>query len=81
MSKEKAIKIKVSLLQMGISQAQIARDLELDRSSVNQVINGTRRSQRVENYLNEILSKAQSVKNDVRNYEGNIGQDNGQENE
>jgi len=61
MDKEKTIKIKISLLRLGVSQAQIARDLGLKRGTVNGVIQGRGRSKRIEAYLETLILQDQKM--------------------
>ena len=79
MPNEKAIKIKVALLQLGLSQAQIARDLGTTRVAVNRVVNGRGRSKKIENYITGMLDHAincsflnqlETNKNNSRNEHG-----------
>ena len=62
MDKEKAIKITISLLKLGISQAQIAKELQLNRSTVNKVIRGRARSKRIDDYINSLIEKQRGDK-------------------
>jgi len=52
---DKATKIKIALLKQGIRQVDIARKLNLSPYTINNVINGHRRSRRVEKELEKIL--------------------------
>jgi len=58
MEHDKATEIKVALLRLGITQAQIARDLGIHIVSVNQVINGRFKSRRVSNYIQRLINRA-----------------------
>lgn len=40
-------KIKIFMLEKGVSQADLARDMEVSRSAVNHVINGRVESERI----------------------------------
>lgn len=57
MGPNKATEIKVALLRLGITQAQIANDLNVSKVSVNQVIHGSRRSKRISDYIEGLTSK------------------------
>jgi DNA-binding transcriptional regulator YdaS (Cro superfamily) len=54
MKKNKATEIKVALLRVGKTQAQIARELEVHIVSVNGVINGRCKSTRVMDYIEQL---------------------------
>jgi len=62
METNKATEIKVILLRLGISQAQIARELAVSRVSVNQVVNGSRKSRRISAYIETLTKKKSSRK-------------------
>lgn len=57
MANKSAIEIKVAMLRAKprITQAQIARELQLTRAAVNQVINGRGISKRVSEYIEKKL--------------------------
>lgn len=52
-----ATEIKVTLLRLGVTQAQIARELAVSRVSVNQVVNGSRKSRRISDYIETLTKK------------------------
>ncbi|MCD8568842.1 MAG: hypothetical protein LRY50_11140 [Geovibrio sp.] len=54
MDKTKAMKI--AMIKAGITQAEIARKLKVDRSAVNLVLHGKGTSKRIEKELQEILN-------------------------
>jgi len=54
MRKDKATEIKVALLRLGVTQAQIARDLGIHIVSVNGVIDGRCKSKRVMDYVEQL---------------------------
>lgn len=58
MEPNKAIEIRKALLDLGITQAQIARDLKVHIVSVNQVIHGRHKSRRVSEYIEKLIQKA-----------------------
>ena len=58
MEPNKATEIKVALLRIGITQAQIARDLKIHIASVNGVIHGRCKSKRVTEYVEQLIKKA-----------------------
>ncbi len=66
-AKEKALKIKMALLRIGLSQAQIARDMGLKRGTINRVINGHGKSKRVDEYISGVIKRSpqMSIRNDV----------------
>jgi len=58
METNKATEIKVALLRLGKTQAQIARELGIHIVSVNQVIHGRHKSRRVSEYIEKLIRKA-----------------------
>ena len=58
MASDKATEIKVALLRLGVTQAQIARDLGIHIVSVNGVIHGRCKSRRVTEYVEQLIKKA-----------------------
>lgn len=58
MRTNKATEIKVALLRLGKTQAQIARELGIHIASVNGVIHGRCKSKRVTDYIEELVKKA-----------------------
>jgi len=55
MERKKAIKI--ALIRSGITQDEIAQELNLNKSTISNVIAGRSKSSRVEKRLNEILKQ------------------------
>ena len=53
--------VKAALRKRGTSLAQIARDLNIDRSTVSSVLKGVGRSRRVENAIAQGLGKPLAV--------------------
>jgi plasmid maintenance system antidote protein VapI len=58
MEPNKATEIKVALLRLGVTQAQVARDLGIHIASVNGVIHGRCKSRRVTEYVEQLIRKA-----------------------
>lgn len=58
MEPNKATEIRKALLDLDITQAQIARDLGIHIVSVNQVIHGRHKSKRVSDYIEKLIKKA-----------------------
>ncbi len=52
-----SIKVKIALLEAGLSQADIARDLKVHRSQVNHVIQNRRRDRHIEEYIEDRCGK------------------------
>jgi transcriptional regulator with XRE-family HTH domain len=48
--------MKIAMIKAGITQAEIARKLKVDRSAVNLVLHGKGTSKRIEKELQEILN-------------------------
>lgn len=57
MAPNNAIEIRKALLDLGITQAQIARDLGIHIVSVNQVIHGRHKSRRVTEYIEQLCNR------------------------
>lgn len=57
MSFSSATEIRVCLLRQGVTQAQIARELGLTKGTVNQVIHGKCKSQRVQEFIEKLMEK------------------------
>lgn len=62
MEPNKATEIRKALLDLGITQAQIARDLGIHIVSVNGVIHGRCKSQRVMTYIEKLMKQAATQK-------------------
>jgi predicted XRE-type DNA-binding protein len=60
MDELKAIEIKVSLLRLGIKQADIARKMNVTRISVHDVIHGKRTSRRIMGYIEALIKSEES---------------------
>jgi len=58
MEPNKATEIRKALLDLGITQAQIARELGIHIASVNGVIHGRYKSRRVTEYVEKLIKKA-----------------------
>lgn len=52
---KRATRIKIAMLKLGLSQANIAKELNLTRQTVNKVINGKGVSKKVDNYIISLL--------------------------
>ncbi len=57
-AKKQAIRIKVKLLEAGITQTKIAEDLDFTPAFVSMVISGKRKSKKVKNWLEKNLEVA-----------------------
>jgi predicted XRE-type DNA-binding protein len=57
MELNKATEIKVALLRIGMTQAQIARDLKIHIASVNGVIHGRCKSRKVTEYVERLIKE------------------------
>jgi transcriptional regulator with XRE-family HTH domain len=57
MQEPNTIDIKISLLKMGITQAQIAREIGVSAVMVNRVVNGIGRSKRVDDYIKQLINR------------------------
>lgn len=60
MGELKAIEIKISLLRLGIKQADIARKMNVTPMSVHDVIHGKRTSRRIMGYIEELIKSGES---------------------
>jgi len=58
--------LHAALVRRGISQADIARRLDLDRRTVNHVVRGRGRSRRVEELIAELIGRSATAMFPVR---------------